>query len=486
MVKKCTNLLLFFGVLIVVITIGNSSSQAADLKVNGWLGTKTAYSQRTGLGNIYPAKDMTGNQYTHMRGRIRFEFMPSEIGGIVWHNEIDFNYGDGTFENGRGRGGGLAADTVNLETKELYFHFAVPDTRLKAKIGVAGVADDFNNIILGADTAGFTLDYLNPAINLRIGKYRFWDQDISSVTDNVDFYKITASRELASKSRAGIAAYWLKDRGTGGNGALNQSGGDTRNIDGLAYLSNNSATSNAAIIASNQVYDLNSYFFGFFGKTQILENLIIDGCGVYNNGSVDVENSADIDISAIAIDLRAETEFGNTSVSLEGLYVSGSGKDTNQEFGFTNAGLYSAGANFYNRHGMMILLPDKNDFNYSSAYSYNVSNIYEDRFLGVTGLFGNANFTLPAGFGSKIGLGVLLSSEKRAVNGNTFMGTEINGELSYKIAPNVSAALRGAYAMTGDFYEVSSVEAAASTKGVSANSDPDDILYSYLQLKMSF
>lgn len=460
-----------------------SIGSATEIKASGWVGTKTAVSQRTNLGTIYPKQDMDTSQYTHMRGRLQFELIPSEVAGAVWHNEIDYNFGGQAYQTGRGLGGGLGSDTTNLETKQLYLYFKVPSLNLKATAGINWITDDFDWVVIGNDAAGFQFDYANAGTKAKFGAYRFWESTITTVTNKVDFYMLSGSQQLSPTSKIGAAGYYLKD-GTGadGNGLLSQG---VSAANGYASLSNNAATGNKGLMAATDKYDLNSYFAGIFGDVAI-GPAKLEAWGVYNFGKVDVKGKDSIDIKGFAADVRASGKVKGVALSLDGLYVSGSKKDADKEFGFTNSGLYSAASNFNFKQGMMILLPDGNDWNYSSAYAYNVSNIYEDRFLGVTGLFGNVKFPLPGNFSGKVGLGTMYSAEKREVNGNNHMGTEVNGTLRYDVNKNASISLNTAYAFTGDFYKVSAAQAAASTKGVKVNTDPDNVSYTTLVFQVNF
>jgi hypothetical protein len=459
------------------------ASWAAELKVDGWAGTKTAYSQRAPLGQIYPTEEVLGSKYTHMRGRLRFDFSAVPDVGVVWHNELDFDFGRGAFQaSGRNVGGGLGADSTNLETKQLYMYYKVPDIPLKGTIGVNWTTDDFDWVVLGNDTAGFSFDY-GEDINLRLGLYRFWTRDIFTTNDNVDFYMLSGSKQVG-KSKIGLAGYYLLDRGANGDGALNQAGPSS--INGFASLSQNAATGFRELIPLGTDYKLKSYFVGIFGETMLPGDISLSAWGVYNFGDVDLQTGNSIDIKGFALDARLSKQIRDIKFTLEGLYVSGADEDNDQKFGFTNSGLYSAGSNFFHRHGMMILLPDGDDWNYSSALAYNVSNIFEDRFLGVAGAFLNAEFPLPHKFSGKVGLGTLLSARKRVVNDERYMGSEIHAKLYYPLAPRMTVALKGGYAFTGDFYKVSAAQAAASPKGVAANENPDDIFYTYLEFRVFF
>jgi len=462
-----------------------SIASAADIKASGWVGTKTALgSTRSGGGQVYPTQDMSKLYDTHMRGRLQFEFIASEVAGAVWHNEIDYDFGGQAYQTGSGLGGGLGSDTTNLETKQLYLYFKVPSLNLKATAGINWITDDFDWVVLGNDAAGFQLDYATAATKAKLGAYEFWDPNTTRTTDQVRFFMLSGSQQLSPAAKIGAALYYLKDgSGADGNGMLSQTGLVTAN--GLANYSNNAATGYKALIPLGTKYDLNSYFAGVFGDVAI-GPAKLEAWGVYNFGKVDQTGKDSIDIKGFAADVRASAKAGAVALSLDALYVSGSDKDADKQFGFTNSGLYSLGSNFFFRQGMMILLPDGNDWNKSSAYAYNVSNIHEDRFLGVTGLFGNVRFPLPGNFSGKVGLGTMYSAEKRAVNGNSYMGTEVNATLRYDVNKNASISLNAAYAFTGDFYKVSAAEAAASTKGVKANTNPDNVFYPTLVFQVNF
>mgnify|MGYP001823925147 CR=1 FL=1 len=110
-------------------------ASAAEMKINGIWNTK-AYAV-----DNYDGYDDTDDSYQYVTQRMRMYFnaIASENLKLVYKNEIDFRWGDDAFTVGRNTGGGLGGDSVNLETKNIYLEFMVPDTPVKATIGLQGV-----------------------------------------------------------------------------------------------------------------------------------------------------------------------------------------------------------------------------------------------------------------------------------------------------------------------------------------------------------
>ncbi len=108
---------------------------AAEMKINGIWNAK-AYARDNYDGD----DDSDDNvQYVTQRMRLYFNAIASENLKMVYKNEIDMRWGDGSFAVGRNQGGGLGGDSINLETKNVYLEFMVPDTPLKATMGLQGI-----------------------------------------------------------------------------------------------------------------------------------------------------------------------------------------------------------------------------------------------------------------------------------------------------------------------------------------------------------
>lgn len=507
----------------VIVALG-APAPAADLKAGGTMKVKHIITTETGGGQLYPIEDMKTKRLTTARMNPRLEFLATEKSGMVWVGEIDTDFGDRSYYTSAGDGGGLAADTVNVETKNAYIHFDIAETPLSFRAGITGVVDSYNFVIAGTDMAGFRLlaDMGNTKINL--DWLRWWDDNevTDGIVDDVDFWMATLNQKLGAFN-VGASFYYLKDgSGLHGKGLLNNgpgvrtaaptaAGATPGTVSGIStagnatggkslnYLMYNVATGNSPIIPAGIRYDLDSFYPGVFGSG-MLGPVAVDGSFVYNFGTVKVDNSTsaldDADIQAFLFDLRGSMKVADANVSLEGIYVSGDDKQVGKgDFGLVTANQYQYAGAFYLRHGMMILLPDADDINNSNALVYDPANVYENTYLGMWGLFLNANMNLPMNLNAKVGVGYVSSSEDRLVNGNKAIGTELNGTLTYTVAKGTTIYLNGAYCWTGDFYEVSSAEAASYNAKVdskqfiggklAANTDPDDVWYTSVVFRVA-
>jgi len=127
--------LLFCLVALIAVMALVVPSYAAEMKING-MNHIRAISR-----DNYDGDDDTNDNsnYITQRFRMYFTSIASENLKLVYKNEIDIEWGDQGSTASRNSGGGVAADAVNLETKNIYVEFMVPDTPVKATLGLQGI-----------------------------------------------------------------------------------------------------------------------------------------------------------------------------------------------------------------------------------------------------------------------------------------------------------------------------------------------------------
>jgi hypothetical protein len=115
--------------------------------------------------------------------RMYFDFIASENLRVVTKWEVDTLWGN-AFDK-FSTGGGVGADSINLEMKNAYVEFAVPYTPVRATLGVQGLAfmtgwivdDDFSS-------AAFSTKF--DPVNIQFGYIAGQNNDVTSTRDNID------------------------------------------------------------------------------------------------------------------------------------------------------------------------------------------------------------------------------------------------------------------------------------------------------------
>jgi hypothetical protein len=100
------------------------------------------------------AKDAPATTVFEQRARLQYTAKASDDLKLVTHFEVDSSWGDTAYNNGRGFGGAMGADTVNLETKHVYLDFNCPLTGANVKVGIQPQVDAYKGIFFNDDVAG--------------------------------------------------------------------------------------------------------------------------------------------------------------------------------------------------------------------------------------------------------------------------------------------------------------------------------------------
>jgi hypothetical protein len=119
------------------------------------------------------------------RLRMFFSFIASERLQLVTKWEADTLWGNETTGAGRHGGGDVGADATNLEMKNVYIDFLIPQTPLRASVGVQGIAamkgwlidDDFSAAVVSTKFDPFAF---------RLGYIAARNEDVTTTDENID------------------------------------------------------------------------------------------------------------------------------------------------------------------------------------------------------------------------------------------------------------------------------------------------------------
>ena len=415
----------FLAVLAVVLVAAMAApAMATDLSTTGFIRIKGHTEQNytagaSGGAFILPGKDVQTASYVEQRMRFIFDWKGENV-GARYYGELDYtNWGDSAYNTSRNTGGALEADTVNLESKNIYMWFKVPNTSVMVTAGMQNQTDSFGGMIFGyADMAGIFLTGSVEPVSYKLGWARL-AQNVNSTTVNgntafaqridtaVDLYVAEAKFAPTKDAKLGIDFYVLRDASGNGAAADNVSGSTNLNTVLRGFK-------DYGYTVGNFTYDPSVfYYIGVDGAVKA-GPVGLSGFVFYNGGKIKKVNGTigttalarqDVDVKAWAGDLRADATLGPGKLFVEGAYVSGTGSSSRDEFKspITTSNYALAASYPLSSMDMQILLPNGDDITSSNALAYDIQNKGRGAILLAAGYSMKFNDMLAG----KVGLGYL-------------------------------------------------------------------------------
>ncbi len=358
----------FLIVLAVVLVAVVAAPAMAGMDVSGFVRSKAYMSNfKNGASQPVLKEDASTASYVEQRLRAKFSFGEENV-KAVWFVETDFGaFGDtaggsptalggtstttNTLGAQRNSGGALGGDRINLETKNIYIWFKVPNTSVDFTVGLQNRTDRFAGLLYGgSDQAGiFANMKLEPA-SFTLGWAKLYENNFQK-WDDVTLYLAEAQFAPGKDLKIGATFSYLAD--------------DSQKVSGVA-------TQLPFPTVAGQENKKGIYTAGL-DATFGLGPASLTGFALYQFGKIDylgttAASPQDKDINGWAADLRADLNLGPGKFFLEGLYVSGDSKDDNTAdyksiFTLNDVNASPGGNSFYGRTDMVILLANADDIN---------------------------------------------------------------------------------------------------------------------------
>jgi hypothetical protein len=404
---------------------------------NEFHGMYRVFLSETNFNNGYPPgaglrKDAPSGFVTDQRARIMYIAKANDDLKLVTHFELDTRFGGTAPANGykgipgpASDAGQLDADSISLETKNVYLDFNIPNTGVNVKVGVQPWMDSYQWIFAMADMAGVYATKKFDPLTVSLGWFRFADQGTNgtnavAVTPTTLVGKLTSDMIVAdakfavSKDINVGASYYNVQRANPGiaNGTAEFE---------LLHMVGLNASVKAGPVTINPFF---AYQFGDANPTGAVKN----------------------DISAFLAGFTSKTAVGPGAVNLSGFYTSGDkdGVGKNKDFK-----ILGAGTDYFGAANMWLLL--RHPIGISTQTVLDVDNTARDR--GIMGIFAGYEGTAGKVFYSA-NVGYMRTAEQRTnaagVKEDASIGTEINAAVGYKMFDNMSVSMTGAYAILGD------------------------------------
>ena len=149
---------------------------------------------------------------------MKFEFGTENV-KAVWFFEIDATFGDTSGLAGRNQGGALGGDSINIESKNIYLWFKIPDTSLDFTVGLQNVTDDYAGVFYGAaDMAGIMMNGKFEPVKFRLGWFKLYENTVNKA-DDATLYTASVKFVPAKDVSLGVNFDFLQDD-TGTNGGV--------------------------------------------------------------------------------------------------------------------------------------------------------------------------------------------------------------------------------------------------------------------------
>jgi hypothetical protein len=437
--------------------------------------------------------DLPNGGYVEQRFRMRFSFGEENVKAIAFF-EIDFSsWGDSAGSAGaaaaRNSGGALGGDKINLETKNVYVWFKIPDTSLEFAVGLQNQTDSVQGLLYGAaDMAGIFATGKFEPINWKLGWGKLYENSSTSWDDS-NLYMGLVNYAPSKDVKLGFGVYFLQD--------------DTQKTSSAAQLPygtgnmfSNAGTRTAYQFDTGDHFTFNTWTFAVDFAWNA-GPVALSGFGLYQMGDgksvTDTTGQNDIDISGFAADVRADMKLGPGKFFLEVLYVSG-GDLGNGDYGsiitLSDVNASPGGNSAFTRLDYQILMGNADDINQNQCIIGCANGIASSS----PGNSGRGMWTAGAGYSMKaaekvtlkVGAGYLQavktldatstgSATTIDAGRSKNMGTEVNANVNYNIMKGLDFGLYGAYAWLGDFL-----------KATSSASGPDDAYTMFARLNYAF
>ena len=408
------------------------------------------------------------------RARIQYIAKASDELRLVTFFEIDSSWGDSAYSNGRGAGAGAGADSVNIETKNVYLDFKIPSTPVQMKVGLQPWSDAYKGIIFNNDLAGAHAAAKLDALTLSGAFFRTYDEGGATTLGkkNVDLYVLDGKFALNKDTTLGASYYLVNNDNTSRSAAAFPATG--------------------TLLVGNENAQTHTFGLNAAAKLGIVG---LDGFVLYQTGDAlyDFQNTTGKtkDLSAWAAQIAANANLGMATVRGAFLYTSGddrSDADESNAFQVVQENVNTAnpatftgqGGNYYSSN-MLLLFRNVVNTDSDQAIVANFNNGNHGVMAAVLG----ADFKINDKFSIVANAGAAWNDQKQYTAAGkeeeAFLGTEVNLNLNYKLYPNLTATLQGAYFMLGDYFDDT-----VQTAGAAPTDDPKDPYLAGLMLNYTF
>jgi hypothetical protein len=418
-------------------------------------------------GGLYGNDDSDTMNVIDQRFRAKLGYTLNDYVSFVYYGEVDTTWGEQS-KGGIGGGGMVGADGVNIETKNIYVDFKMPDANSNLRLGIQGIKDSFDGVVFFNDMAAINLSGKAGLLDYAL-IYSKWSEGDEFEFDDTDFYALDVSHKYGDYAKAGVAVYYYDNNGEKGF---------ERDANGFPEVYKEVDKVNipvgfgANVANEGPDYDAELWYGGLYGDYRFA-NMGLQGWILYQDGEV-YDGSTDVDSQAWAASVKANFVVRNGDLGLRYMYFSPDDDEDDLDRFFMSHGNYE-----FIDENLSIFLVDRfvNNVNKNRLAIYDsVEGGYGLHGVVFSGNFKNLPIDTYAGFGAGAFFAADDNPDGAEKREGSTLGYELAGRIGKIFADKFDVSLRGAYAILGDFYD----------ETAPGDDDPDDVWTTTLMVNVPF
>jgi hypothetical protein len=437
-----------------------SSAFAMEHEFNGMLRIKEDFTNFDQAGGndasvsrkLYRTNPSHSFFYTEQRARLKYTGTFSENVKLVTQFEIDSRWGDSSQFVARNQGGAMEADSINLETKNVYMEFTIPTLPTRVKAGIMPFDDAYKGIFLGSDIAGMMTSTKLDNLTINAGWLRGYDNTNFNGADGTIPKINTAPTSNGSMQLTQNPGRYSLDLGI---------------LDAKYVISKDLSVGGSYYLTYSNLEKTQSNMLSTVGVNASFNFGIgtVDGflLGQFGSNPTNDFGQVGSSVSGFAANVAAKIKAGPGTARGTVLYVSGDdGQGKVKAFQCVNQlGDGNATSTFSSAQMTMLITNTRYAANTDRALINTATNYNQ----GVAGAFFGYDLDIDKTFiKTNIGFGSVaednntfkpknLNKPLDPYSNSKYVGTEVNAEVGYKISSNLTASLIGGYVVLGDYYK---------------------------------
>jgi hypothetical protein len=412
---------------------------ARSIASNFDVGNGKALGQDAGA-TVSQAHDPKTLFFVEQLGRLNYTGKANENLKLVSMFQVDFIFGDGMYNedsltnnvvSGSDRGGGLGGDAVNFKTKVLYADYRLDQAPLHFKFGLQPYTDPYKGTVLSNVAAGLTVASEHDnwqatggwfRLHSVVNPIRYGDAGVPVENDRSDdFFLLDGNLKVSETLKLG-ASYYLWNSNWKNPQTVAQ---NTDNIQ-LHYLGVNAEGKIGPVF-------WDGFLIGSFGQR-------FDAA---------IGKKQDVSSFETAASVRVPVSPGQIRSTF--IYTSGA-KNINGSSRHDFTGVINSDGvpeNYFWSPEMLMLLMNK----YAVINNRNVIHSVNNEGAGtIAGFIGYDHDFTKNLFGS-VNAGFAAVAQNTLKRHGDYLGTELNGQVGYKLNTNATLILQGGYVFLGDNFK---------------------------------